>query len=61
VGLVNAQFEIWFLSGDQLSVFIETDLEEGPIQSREVLEATVFLSLARGDREPSEEGLRDAM
>jgi hypothetical protein len=45
-GDVKARFEVWFLSGDRVSVFIETDLEPGP--ALEVLETTVFLTLAAG-------------
>jgi hypothetical protein len=45
---VNARIEIWFLPDDQVSVSLVTDLEEGPIVSREVLETTVFLALASG-------------
>jgi hypothetical protein len=43
---VKARFEVSFLSDDQVSVFIETDLEPGP--ELEVLETTVFLTLAAG-------------
>jgi hypothetical protein len=43
---VNARYEIWFLSDDQVSVSIETDAEVGP--TLELLETTVFLSLAAG-------------
>jgi hypothetical protein len=41
-------FEIWFPSSDEVSVSIETGLEAGPIQEREVLEIAVFASLAAG-------------
>jgi hypothetical protein len=45
---MTARFEVWFLSGDQISVFIETSHEAGPIGTHEMLEAAVFASIAAG-------------
>lgn len=45
---MNGRFEIWFLSDDRISVFVETDQETGPIHLRELLEITLFAALAAG-------------
>jgi hypothetical protein len=45
---MTARFEVWFLSGDQVSVFVETSLEAKPGHARELPEATVFAALAAG-------------
>jgi len=42
------RFEIWFLSDDRISVFLETDQETGPIHLRELLEITTVAALAAG-------------
>lgn len=44
----HGRFEIWFLSADEVSVFVETDLENEPGRAREVLETAVFTALAAG-------------
>ena len=47
---LNGRVEIWFLSDDRMSVFIETDgvFEWLPIGSRELFEILVFAALAAG-------------
>jgi hypothetical protein len=45
---VVGRFEIWFPSADEVSVVVETDLENGPIRTREMLETAVFAALAAG-------------
>src|SRR5207249_4317233 len=45
---MTGRFEVWFLSGDQVSVLIETNREAGSIHTRELLEATVFAAIAAG-------------
>jgi hypothetical protein len=45
---MTARFEVWFMSDDQVSVFVETSREAGPVDMREVLETAVFAALAAG-------------
>jgi hypothetical protein len=45
---MNARFEVWFLSDDRISVFVETDQETGDIQLREVLEITTVAAIGAG-------------
>ena len=42
------RFEVWFLSDERISVFVETDLEDTPGAAREVHEALVFTAVAAG-------------
>lgn len=48
IGVTDARFEIWFTSPDEVSVWLETDLEAEPGPKREVLETWVFAALAAG-------------
>ena len=45
---MGGRFEVWFLSDERISVFVETDLEATPGAAREVHEALVFTAVAAG-------------
>jgi hypothetical protein len=45
---MGGRFEVWFLSDERISVFIETDIEDTPGAAREVHEALVFTAVAAG-------------
>jgi hypothetical protein len=45
---MGGRFEVWFLSDERISVFVETDLEATPEAAREVHEALVFTAVAAG-------------
>jgi len=45
---VNARVEVWFLSDDRVSVFVETDQETGVIYLRELLEITTVAAITAG-------------
>jgi hypothetical protein len=45
---MGGRFEVWFIADDQVSVFVETNLEGTPGAAREVHEASVFTSVAAG-------------
>jgi hypothetical protein len=45
---MGGRFEVWFLSDERISVYVETDLEDTPGPEREVHEALVFTAVAAG-------------